>query len=104
VALVLVWDRGKMPTKRGKSGKVSRAEQAAKAAHPQELYAAVGLSSSSKSMSSELVALVQLPPGWKSLKSAQQTMATWLSPQATTPPESPRPLVVRPYLAGISGS
>ena len=40
-------------------------------------------------MSSESVAPVQLPLGSKSLKSAQQTMATWLSPQATTPPESP---------------
>ena len=32
---------------------------------------------------------LQLLTGLESLKSAQQTMATWLSPQATTPPESP---------------
>ena len=88
-APVLVWDRSKMPTKRGKSAKVCRAEQAAKAAHRQQLYAAAGLLSLSESVSSELVAPVQLLPGSKSLKSAQQTMATWLSPQATTPPESP---------------
>ena len=90
VALMSVWDCGKMPTKRGKSVKVSQAEQAAKAACHQELYAAAGLSSLSESMSSKSVALVQLPTGLKSLKSAQQTMATWLLPQATTPPDSPR--------------
>jgi hypothetical protein len=112
----LVWDCGKMPTKRGKSAKVFRAEQAAKAAHHQELYAAAGLSSLSESVSSKLVPPVQFPPGLKSLKSAQQTMATWLSPQATTPPESPhlkrgsgnkRVQVNSPdpssYPAGISG-
>ena len=78
-----------MPTKRGKSVKVFRAEQAAKAVHRQQLYTSAGLSSSSESVFSELVPPVQLPPGSKSLKSAQQTMATWLSPQATTPLESP---------------
>ncbi len=88
-ALMLVWDRGKMPTKRGKSAKICQAEQAAKAARRQQLYAAAGLSSLSKSVSSESVAPVQLPSGSKSLRSAQQTMATWLSPQDTTPPESP---------------
>jgi hypothetical protein len=88
-APVLFWDCGKMPTKRGKSVKVCRVEQAARAARRQQLYATAGLSSSGESVSSELVAPVQLPPGSKSLKSAPQTMATWLSPQATTPPESP---------------
>ena len=88
-APVLVWDQGKMPTKDSKSTNVFWAEQAAKAARRQELYAAAGLLSSSKSVSSESVAPVQLPLGSKSLKYAQQTMATWLSPQATTPPESP---------------
>ena len=75
-APVLVWDPGKMPTKRGKSAKVCRAEQAAKAVCRQQLYAAAGLLSSSETMSSKLVAPVQLPPGSKLLKSAQQTMAT----------------------------
>jgi hypothetical protein len=78
-----------MPIKHGKSAKVCRAEQAVKAARRQQLYATAGLLSSSKSVSSKLVAPVQLLLGSKSLKSAQQTMATWLSPQATTPPESP---------------
>ena len=88
-APVLVWDCGKMPTKCGESAKVFRAEQAKKAASRQELYAATGLSSSGESVSSKPVAPVQLPLGSKSLKSAQQTMAAWLSPQGTTPPESP---------------
>ena len=74
-APVWVWDCRKMPTKHGKSAKVFRAEQAAKVARCQELYAAAGLSSSGKSVSSESVAPVQFPPGLKSLKSAQQTMA-----------------------------
>ena len=65
-APVLVWDCGKMPTKCGESAKVFRAEQAKKAASRQELYAATGLSSSGKSVSSEPVAPVQLPPGLKS--------------------------------------
>ena len=88
-APVLFWDRGKMPTKRGKPAKVCRVEQATKAAHRQQLYAAASLLSLRESVSSKSVAPVQLPPGSKSLKSAQQTMATWLSPQATMPPESP---------------
>ncbi len=74
-APVSVWDRGKMPTKRGKSTKVCWVEQAAKVVRHQQLYAAAGLSSLSKSVSSESVAPVHLPPGSKSLKSAQQTMA-----------------------------
>ena len=89
MALVSVWDCGKMPTKCGKSAKVFRVEQAAKAARRQELYAAAGLSSLGKSVSSDSVAPVQIPLGSKSIKSAQQTMATWLLPQTTTPPGSP---------------
>ena len=72
---VLVWDCGKIPTKCGKSAKVCWVEQAAKAAHRQQLYAPAGLLSSSESVSSESVVPVQLPPGLKSIKSAQQTMA-----------------------------
>ena len=51
VAPVLFCDCGKMPTKRGKSTKVCRAEQAVKVAHRQQLYAVGGLSSSSESVS-----------------------------------------------------
>ena len=62
-APVLVWDRGKMHTKCGKSAEICRAEQAAKAARRQQLYAVASLLSLSESVSSKLVAPMQTPWG-----------------------------------------